>query len=317
MRYDPRIYSSEKRKWRLLKKYKGCTVEEVIKGQSIDTTLGNAYRIINNTQISLQLPHESQTREAVLEDLRLIRGIGKKTAEKLRADGLCDLNGLCEAGYTDARPLVRAIESSDFRSLLCRVERQHSNNHPLCYSLLGFLKPEDILFFDIETMGLKYKPVFLIGVGRYENGYFNITQYLARNLSEERGILKAFIDELERCRCLVSFNGRSFDSRFIRDRLSVLGMEGDLNLPHLDLLHMSRRVWKGCLPNHRLGTVEKHILGIQRENDLASAMVPNYYELYLKKGNPGPLIPIIEHNHQDILSMASLLDLICKEISHR
>lgn len=297
-----------------MKRYKGCTVEEVIKGQCIDTALGDAYRIINRTEIPLVLPEGSQAREAVLRDLRLIRGIGKKTAEKLRTDGVSDLNGLCEVGYTDAAPLVRAVESCDFRSLLCSVEKQYGNSHPLCYSLLGFLKPEDILFFDIETMGLKYKPVFLIGVGRYEDGNFNITQYLARNLSEEGGILKAFVDELEHCRCLVSFNGRSFDSRFIQDRLSVLDMDGDLNLPHLDLLHMSRRVWRGCLPNHRLGTVEKHILGIQRENDLASAMVPNYYELYLKKGNPGPLIPIVEHNHQDILSMAFLLNIICKEI---
>lgn len=281
------------------------------------TPLGDAYGIFERVEHPPSLPEEEHACHAILRDLRLIPGIGTKSAEKLREEGFSCLSGLCHSGYPEAAAVVREVEARDFTSLLDRVERRHGGSHPLCYHLLGFLKQEEILFFDIETMGLKYKPVFLIGVGRYEDGFFSITQYLARNLQEEVGILGAFLDELDGCRCLVSFNGRSFDSRFIRERMNLYNMEGNLRKPHLDLLHMSRKVWKGCLPDHTLGTIEKHVLGLQRENDLASAMVPNYYELYLKKGNPGTLIPIIEHNRQDILSMALILDRICGEIRHQ
>ncbi|MFW6041116.1 MAG: ribonuclease H-like domain-containing protein [Thermoplasmatota archaeon] len=35
-------------------------------------------------------------------------------------------------------------------------------------------------------------------------------------------------------------------------------------------------------------------------------MVPHFYEIYLNKGNPGPLVPILEHNRKDIASLVKL-----------
>lgn len=313
MGYDPRIYDAEKRKWELIRRYKNVTLEDTLPGDTIDTSRGTAYRITDRIPMDIEMPSSTHARQTVLKDLNLISGIGKKTVERLHSKGIGDLYGLREAGYSEAGLVIGEVEKDDFVSLISRVERWHGGNHPCCCSLLGMLDREDLLFFDIETMGLKYQPVFLIGIGKFVEDGFVVTQYLARDLNEEEGILQAFMDDLNRCGCLVSFNGRSFDSRFIADRLSLFGMDGDLNRPHIDLLHMSRRLWKGNIPNHKLGTVERHILGIERENDLASAMVPNYYDLYLRKGNPGPLVPILEHNHQDILSMAYLLDLIWKK----
>ena len=36
-------------------------------------------------------------------------------------------------------------------------------------------------------------------------------------------------------------------------------------------------------------------------------MVPEFYETYLQSGNPGPLVPIVEHNREDVTSLAKLL----------
>ena len=50
----------------------------------------------------------------------------------------------------------------------------------------------------------------------------------------------------------------------------------------------------------------KKILGVERTEDIPGQMVPEFYETYLRTGNCGPLVPIVEHNRQDVLSLALL-----------
>ncbi|MHA1146538.1 MAG: ribonuclease H-like domain-containing protein, partial [Candidatus Helarchaeota archaeon] len=73
-----------------------------------------------------------------------------------------------------------------------------------------------------------------------------------------------------------------------------------------DLLHFSRRAWKDMLPNCKLSTLETCLLGLEREIDLPSALVPEFYETYSKEQNPGPLVPIVEHNKQDLISLVCI-----------
>jgi uncharacterized protein YprB with RNaseH-like and TPR domain len=35
-------------------------------------------------------------------------------------------------------------------------------------------------------------------------------------------------------------------------------------------------------------------------------MVPEFYETYLRTQNCGPLVPIVDHNRQDVVSLALL-----------
>ena len=65
-------------------------------------------------------------------------------------------------------------------------------------------------------------------------------------------------------------------------------------------------MWKNRYPSLRLSAIEKEIFGIVREGDVCGQMVPEFYETYLKTGNCGPLVPIVTHNRQDVLSLAML-----------
>ena len=54
-------------------------------------------------------------------------------------------------------------------------------------------------------------------------------------------------------------------------------------------------------------TIEEHVLGIGRSNDLPSADVPAYYTTYLETGNASYLVPIVNHSRQDLASLVVLL----------
>ena len=62
-------------------------------------------------------------------------------------------------------------------------------------------------------------------------------------------------------RMIVSYNGKSFDmpllkTRFIMNRLAVPALP-----PHLDLVHLARRIHKARLKSHTLATIEGEVLG--------------------------------------------------------
>ncbi len=46
---------------------------------------------------------------------------------------------------------------------------------------------------------------------------------------------------------------------------------------------------------------------MERESDVPSSQVPDFYKTYMKTGNIGPLIPIVEHNREDVVTLARLL----------
>ncbi|MFW6304536.1 MAG: ribonuclease H-like domain-containing protein [Candidatus Saliniplasma sp.] len=316
MEPDTNIYRSERLKWKLISKHKGDSLEGLIQGSIKENTQGKFYELSDETVFNFDTTDCKSAEMALLSDLKLVPGIGKKTEEKLKNKGVQDQYSLkdSERFCDHVKEIIDEVECRDLKRLQKRVEKCYPLNHPLNQKLVDFADKEGLLFFDIETMGLRYCPVFLIGIGSFSDGNLKVKQLLARNLKEEKAIIQEFLDISEGFDSLVSFNGRSFDSRFISERMKNYGLEGDLNKPHFDVLHFSRGVWKKGMPNHRLGTLEKHVLNKERENDVSSAMVPQFYKMYLKKGNPGPLIPILEHNKEDIVSTAQLLKKINKDV---
>jgi uncharacterized protein YprB with RNaseH-like and TPR domain len=140
-----------------------------------------------------------------------------------------------------------------------------------------------------------------------ENRRLVVRQYLLRDIHEEQAALIAACDHLSGDRpALVTFNGKSFDLPYLQDRLAYYGMGGTSRVPHFDVLHFSRRRWRGQVPSLRLCVLEREIFGIHRHDDIPGQMVPEFYETYLNTKNCGPLVPIIEHNKQDVVSLALL-----------
>lgn len=168
--------------------------------------------------------------------------------------------------------------------------------------------PEDVLFMDTETCGLAGAMIFLVGLMYYADGQLVFEQHLARNYAEEPGVLAAFAERLTAAGALVTFNGKAFDMTLIRERSAFHSVAlPDKAPPHLDLLHESRRRWRGQVPNCKLQTLERHFCGRNRVGDIPGAMIPEAYHAFVRSGDARRLADILHHNLLDLLTMAELL----------
>ena len=180
------------------------------------------------------------------------------------------------------------------------------------------LAAEDILFLDTETTGLSGGVgtiAFQIGVGYFAPSGFVVEQFLMHDYPEEAEMLRLLDGLMKRFSVLCTFNGRTFDVPLLRSRF-LMNRIPDAHFPetHADVLYPARRLWKLRLKSCRLSHLEEQLLHVQRDDDLPGALVPQTYYQYLKDGNFAPLLKILEHNKQDIVSLAQLFCFLCRQV---
>lgn len=295
---------------RLLAEHRGIPLEHVIPGEEIDTPAGPCFRVTSQTPAPCWSPEPGRVVERLSTDLVLVHGIGTVTAGRLRDRGYRTLESLATHPVygTDACRAASEIRDRDLPAIQRRVERWRGASHPHALMTAGLMDPEDLIFFDIETLGIFSRPIILFGCGRMENGEIRVTQFLLRDVSEEEAALCAVAREMDRPGgAVVTYNGRAFDLPYLRDRWAYYGSPDLLPDTNFDLLHYSRRMFGRGLPDLRLGTLERSLFGIRRPVDVPGAMVPEFYDAYQRTGNPGPLVPVLAHNRQDVISLVHLM----------
>ncbi len=298
---------------RLLADFEGVSLEEEFGGRQVENDYGQCYRIRLRQKHRLELPDRDVARRRLLEDLTLLYEVRETRARELKKQGYKDLTDLTghERHGALAREIIRMIDTEDVEELMDYISTRQRYSSWQMYMCSAFLRAEDFLFFDLETMGLGQNTVILIGMGYFEGEYLIIDQLLARSQDEEPALLWEFYKVAEPRRALVSFNGRSFDLNMINQRSVYNFLDFQLYKPHFDMLLFARRVWPDA-PNHRLKTLEKIILDVDRGEDVPSDLVPVFYEKYESTGNIGPLVPIVYHNQQDVLTTVRLFSEIKK-----
>ena len=173
------------------------------------------------------------------------------------------------------------------------------------------LPPQDVLAFDTETTGLAGGTgtrAFMIGAADWHAGRVRIRQLLITQLSAEAAMLETFASWLGDSTVLVSYNGKSYDAPLLAARYRLSRMANPLTgRAHLDLLHPARRRWRGRYENCRLATIERQVLGVVREDDLAGSEAPGAWLGYLRGGGAQLLRRVVQHNHTDVVSLLRLL----------
>ena len=167
-------------------------------------------------------------------------------------------------------------------------------------------------YLDTETTGLSSGAgtvPFLAGIGVVAGDALVLRQLLLPDYPHERALLRRLCEELANCPRMVTYNGRGFDLPLLASRLTVHGFfaeQAALPARHDDLLPVARRLWRRIVGGARLAEIEYAVLGVRRGLDCPSAEVPARYFGYLNDGSPEPLAAVLDHNLQDIVSLARL-----------
>ncbi|NJD59243.1 MAG: hypothetical protein FIA98_07575 [Anaerolineae bacterium] len=174
-------------------------------------------------------------------------------------------------------------------------------------------EPESLVFLDTETSGLAGGTgtfAFLIGVGRLDPEGFHLAQYFMPDPLDEPALLLALEQFLAPSQTIVSFNGKSFDVPLLNTRYTLQGWKSPfMDLSHVDLLHLARRLWRDRLPSRTLANLEVQILHANRtDEEIPGWMIPQIYFDYLRDGDARPLQRVFYHNAMDVVSLAALLN---------
>jgi tetratricopeptide (TPR) repeat protein len=174
---------------------------------------------------------------------------------------------------------------------------------------------ERTLFVDLETTGLSGGAgtvAFLVGIGWFDMGAFQVRQFLLTSYASERALLCAVADCFDAASLLVTYNGKTFDVPVMETRWLFHRMPMPLeSVRHFDMLHPARRLWRrrgevadseGC----RLGTLERVLCDVTRVGDVPGMDIPARYFRFLRSGDALPLEPVLEHNRLDLISLAAV-----------
>ena len=302
----------------LLIEYEGKSLKDVMDCKVHSTSYGDVLKITKKERIDFSI-EDNNFRNQMNHNLKLLPKIGLKTEQNLKNRGYDTIESLTRHDrYCDIAS--RFLDKIDDLTYCEIIDLLDSNRYtPKCrdnvLKSISMTDKENFKFMDIETKGLSNVPIILIGVAEIKGNNIIASQYFLRNYAEEASIIDAYLGHLDDDSVHVTFNGKTFDVPFIKNRCRYNRIDANLDLAHLDLMYFAKSLWGKDLPNCQLQTIERELFGLERVGDVPSQYIPGYWDTYFEKDNIGPVVPIIEHNAQDIISLASFLDKMYRDVN--
>ena len=210
--------------------------------------------------------------------------------------------------------LIRGAHGAGYRHGKAELKKALNTRYCLSHAIKGAdtktLDARHLLFYDTETTGLSGvgAMAFLAGVGSFTAGGFETRQYLIPDFSDEAAMLEALLAEFGERTVIVSYNGRAFDLPLTTDRMILNRVARKVpHAHHLDLLYTARALFKRRIGSCSLGNVEAEIFDYRREHDIPGYLVPGVYFDWVREEKTADLGDVLNHNRQDIVSLALLL----------
>lgn len=170
---------------------------------------------------------------------------------------------------------------------------------------------QNALFMDTETTGLLGGAgtlAFLVGIGYVQGDRLIVRQYYMHDYDQEEDLLRRIAEHMKAAQSWVTYNGKTFDVPLLQSRFLLNRMRDQWkDFPNLDLLHAVRRTYKRRIGACNLGHVEEAVLGLERDGDIPGSEIPERWFTFIKTRDESLLEDILEHNLQDIVTLATLL----------
>jgi uncharacterized protein YprB with RNaseH-like and TPR domain len=182
----------------------------------------------------------------------------------------------------------------------------------LLYRLRAPPDPERVVFVDTETTGLAGGAgtlPFLVGLAWLDGGDLRLEQLFVDHPRHEAAMVGYLAERLARFAHAVTYNGRAFDVPLLQNRFVLHRTPFPPLDTSLDLLPAARRLHRRHLDDRSLGSIERHVLGFAREDDVPGAEIPGIYRWYLLTGMTHRLADVVRHNRWDVVALAALLGL--------
>jgi uncharacterized protein len=249
------------------------------------------------------VPARPATLRATDDEDALGRLLGASVAKNHFGKHLAVRNWFATPEFADPSPVALELLSRTRDESLSRTTRAALED------------PAKWLFLDTETTGLAGGTgtyAFLVGLAWWDAGGLQIEQFFMRDFAEEHSLLHELAARIAERPVLVTFNGKSFDWPLLESRFTMTrSIPAPRLAAHLDLLHPARALWKLRLGSVRLVELERHVLdaprlGWHREDDVASALIPQHYFDFLRGGPIEPIAGIVRHNQMDLRGLAAL-----------
>ena len=302
---------------RLCEKFEGKKLEDAIAGKVVSNDQGECYEISETCSSIFNRKSFEESRQLIISNLKILYGIGPVWEQRLKQLGYKTIEDLQNHPIwkKSACAFMKMLETKDVSLIQNCLWKRLPKSDPLLHLLAGFCNnDEDFAIIDIETLGLSERPIVLLGIAHPGKNQVCTKQYLLRDIQDEPSVIWSLVSQLESHHSMITYNGRSFDIPYIKQRLAYYGLDASLDNPHFDLLHFTRRALRHKLKDCKLDTVETY-LGIKRDIDIPGALVLQFYDTYLKTKNIGPLVAIVEHNKQDLVSLGTLFSRLFEEWS--
>ncbi|MBR3245544.1 MAG: ribonuclease H-like domain-containing protein [Parasporobacterium sp.] len=176
-----------------------------------------------------------------------------------------------------------------------------------------FAPENEILFFDIETTGLRRETtqVYLIGCAYMREEQWWIRQYLAESALDEQEIMEAFCEFAKDFKTLIHFNGDGFDIPYLAYKAEYYNFDLDFEqFQSIDMYKLAKPLKKILgLESLKQKSIEC-FLGICREDTYGGgALIPVYYE-FERSADPEAERLLLLHNFDDVKGMLSLTEIL-------
>ena len=174
-------------------------------------------------------------------------------------------------------------------------------------------KAQDIIFFDIETTGLKaaYSDLYIIGYAVIDNDRLNITLLFNNDGRSEPEMLEYFSKAVSKYKIIVTYNGDTFDLPYIKEKYRQFEIPCVISdKKSFDIYRYIRKYKKILHMDSMKQSDIENLMGIKRASFISGGELINTYKEYIKTKNNKSLNLLITHNKDDISGLANITGIM-------
>ncbi|MFB2623931.1 hypothetical protein [Methanothermobacter marburgensis] len=145
----------EKLKWDLMREYEGMELEEAIGASRVTAAGAEALEVSFTRRVRFRV---RESVDDILSDLKLIRGVGPVTEERLKSEGYLTVPDLLahDRYRHEASRVLSMIQSGDVYNLRCYLNASPSDERVL--TALGLLDGGAFTFLTSRPSGSRANP---------------------------------------------------------------------------------------------------------------------------------------------------------------